>query len=165
THKHYRSTPKMKAILWDIIQCMQSLAIKKIGLEVKALKLLEASLEQMELSVKSARLPAISTEDIVKIQQAKKHLLEHLEQPITLKKLARELGTNTFKLKTGFRSMYGVSVIAYLREARMQKARKLLLESQMPIYLIALEIGYTNSANFTTTFKKRFGYSPRSLRN
>jgi len=92
------------------------------------------------------------------------YLHQHLEESHTLKSLAQEVGTNTFKLKTGFKQLYRTSVFAFLREERLQKARELLYKTDLPVYKISALVGYKNHANFSATFKKRFGFPPSKLR-
>lgn len=161
---HPTATPEMKVIISDILNGMYAKPVRKMRLEGKALELLEASLEQVSSSDSGTGHIRFADSDLNKMRQARKYLLWNLGKQITLRSLAHEVGTNVFKLKKGFKLMYGVTVFEFLREERMQKARKLLRETQMPIYKIASIVGYYNPANFATTFKKRFGYSPRRFR-
>lgn len=163
--RHPALTPEMKAMVWEILQDMYIAPVRKIRLEVKALELLEAALEQISLNELGAGQLRLSDEDTEKIRKAREYLVQHLDSRITLKSLAREVGTNIFKLKTGFKRLYGATVFHFLWEERMQKARKLLLETHTPVHKIASAVGYHNPANFATSFKKRFGYPPSSLRS
>lgn len=60
----------------------------------------------------------------------------------------------------------GQSPASYIREIRLQKAR-LILESQTELTVseVALKCGITNLSYFSSTFKKRFGKSPRLIQN
>lgn len=158
-------TPEMKAMIWDIHQNMGTLPLRKIHMEVKSLELLTASLEQLSINKTGSDRQLLSDEDASNIQRAREYLLAHLDQQVTLKSLAREVGTNTFKLKTGFKQLHKVTVFEFLREERMQRARKMILESHEPVYKVASAVGYLNPANFATSFKKRFGYPPSKLRS
>lgn len=162
---HPMVTPAMKPIILDIIQCMYKDPLRKMWLEAKGLELLEASLKQVKAHSSRFKEVSLSETDLDKIKQVRKYLLKHLDNPGTLKSLAHEVGTNMFKLKKGFKLLYGVTVFEFLREERMQKAMKLLLESNMPVHSIASAIGYKNHANFTAVFNKKFGRSPRAIRN
>lgn len=52
----------------------------------------------------------------------------------------------------------------YLREARLDRARALLLENGTRVGEVALEVGFESPAHFTREYKRRFGTSPsRSL--
>jgi AraC-like DNA-binding protein len=52
----------------------------------------------------------------------------------------------------------------YVREARLDHARRLLLEAGNRVSDVALEVGFESPAHFTREFKRRFGVAPsRSL--
>lgn len=58
----------------------------------------------------------------------------------------------------------GVSYRQLLDNARCQRARALLLETEAPITQIAMSLGYTEPGNFTRAFERWFGCSPSALR-
>ncbi len=89
----------------------------------------------------------------------------NLSYPLNLKILAKHAGINTLKLKLCFKEQYGMPVMTFLRETRLQKAKKLLQETDYPIHRIAAVVGYPNPANFATAYRKRFKYAPRTIRN
>jgi hypothetical protein len=47
-------------------------------------------------------------------------------------------------------------VFEFLREARLQQAQRLLLSSALSIDEVALEVGFSGAANFSTAFRERF---------
>lgn len=51
-----------------------------------------------------------------------------MAEPPSLLELSRLIGLNDYKLKTGFKEMYGTTVFGYLREQRLEKAYRLLME-------------------------------------
>jgi len=52
----------------------------------------------------------------------------------------------------------------YLFRVRMEKAKHLLLSSDLKIYEITEQIGYLNTAYFIKVFKKHFGKTPQEYR-
>ncbi|KAF0803371.1 AraC family transcriptional regulator [Alcanivorax xiamenensis] len=102
-------------------------------------------------------------DDLV-FQSARAHLLRSIRTPPSLDDLARRVGTNRKRLNQAFKQCAGTTVYEYLREERMQEARRLLYQATMPVALIAEELGFSSSANFATAFKKRFGTSPFRFR-
>ena len=99
------------------------------------------------------------------ILKARKLLLQDLsKKPLSLRMLAKAVAINEFKLKAGFRQFFGVSVFDCLHEARMQKARVLILSTNEPLKQICGLAGYPRMTNFITAFRRRFGYTPGSLR-
>ena len=63
-----------------------------------------------------------------------------------------------------FRKVTGQTYIAYLTEARLQKAVELLNETDDKTYVIAQKVGYQEQNYFSYVFKKRFGISPTKYR-
>ncbi|WP_256441273.1 helix-turn-helix transcriptional regulator [Chitinophaga sp. HK235] len=72
---------------------------------------------------------------------------------------------NDFKLKKGFKEMFGNTVFGYMNQVRMEKAKLLLLEGKNSIADISFTVGYKNPQHFTAAFKKHFGYLPSELKS
>lgn len=106
----------------------------------------------------------VSNVDVLVFRAAQRMLHEDLAQPPDLMTLAKAVGTNARRLNEAFRSCAGATVFEYLREARMEQARKLLRETSLAVQVIASDLGYDNPANFATAFRARFGLSPRDYR-
>ena len=83
-----------------------------------------------------------------------------LSRHTTIEQLASELGAGATALKTAFKSVYGIPIYQYQKDLRLQKAQRLLRETELPVAAIATEVGYSNPAKFSSAFKKRFGLSP-----
>ena len=96
-----------------------------------------------------------------KIREARDLVISDLSAPPTLKDLARAVGTNEFKLKVGFKSMFGTTVYAYLTDFRMNEARKLLSNQQLNVKDVSHRIGYANPSHFIAAYKKKFGITPK----
>lgn len=107
------------------------------------------------------RLPVLRLVDIGKLYEIKDHLDRcYRNVDISIKMLAKAFGINEYKLKTGFKSLFGVPVISYLTRTRMQNARSLLLRKDETVLSVAEKVGYGYANNFTAAFKKTFGMSP-----
>ena len=99
-----------------------------------------------------------------KIYIAREIIDANIQKPLSLIKLALEIGTNENYLKTGFRHEFGLTVFGYLFERRMLVARQMLLDTSLPIEQIASIVGYTDPVGFYTPFRKRFGLTPTQFR-
>lgn len=95
---------------------------------------------------------------------ARVHLLKSLGETPDLQTLAVQVGTNSKRLNEAFKQCTGVTVFEYLREERMKEARLLLLKSGLPVREVALRVGFSSCANFSTAFKARFGCAPSVFR-
>lgn len=78
--------------------------------------------------------------------------------------LAHAVGTNPRSLNEAFRTHLRQTMFGFLREARLKEARRLLMETTLPVQQVGRLVGYPQAANFTTAFRERFGVSPRQLR-
>jgi two-component system, response regulator YesN len=59
-----------------------------------------------------------------------------------------------------FKKETGITYINYLTNIRVEKAKDLLLNSDLKVYEVAYEVGYDNPTYFSTLFKKLTGISP-----
>lgn len=108
--------------------------------------------------------PGVSVDAVV-FRAAQRLLLDNLAETPELTGLARAVGTNTRRLSDAFRQYAGTTVFDFLRAARMEEARRRLAETSLEIQVIANDLGFGNPASFSTSFRERFGMSPRQYRN
>lgn len=94
-----------------------------------------------------------------------RYLIENISEKHMLDTVALSMGTNRSKLAASFKGILGLGVFEYLRKIRMEKAKSLLITSNISIQQISFEVGYENSANFSTAYKKYYQLSPREQRN
>jgi AraC-like DNA-binding protein len=99
------------------------------------------------------------------LEKAQAILTEQFAQPPSLKELVRAVGLNEFKLKKGFRELFGHSVYQYALGIRMEHARHWVAETDLSITEIGRRCGYTNISHFTGLYKRHTGYSPLQHRN
>ena len=100
--------------------------------------------------------------DIKVIIEAKNQIREKLHENLTLRLLAKAVGTNETKLKSGFKKLYGKTFGEILREERLNQSRVLLKEGNLSIKEIALKCGYTSGSVFAKRFREKFGILPGS---
>jgi AraC-like DNA-binding protein len=112
----------------------------------------------------SSMSPRIRSSDIDRLHRAKEILLQDLENPPSLLELARLVGLNDYKLKSGFRQLFGTTVFGYLYQQRMKQAHELLQSSEANVTEIANQVGYTSLSAFSNAFKKFYGISPSQVR-
>ena len=71
---------------------------------------------------------------------------------------------NPTTLKTLFKSVYGSSLAAHMKEHRMERAAELLRESDMSVAEIANQVGYESQSRFSAAFKEYYGQLPKEYR-
>ncbi|MED1782225.1 AraC family transcriptional regulator [Brevibacillus fortis] len=92
------------------------------------------------------------------------HIHSHYQEPLTLDSLAQHFGYSAKNLSRLFKKQTGNSLIDFVIQVRIQKAKELLLHTEAPIQDIAEKIGYTDRLYFTRIFKKLTGTSPGHFR-
>jgi len=156
-------TPAMIVLVNQILQCSFANNIAKFYIEGKVMELLILALDRV--SGEDARAPIkLSSYDIDRLHEAKEIILGDFESKISLLQLAKKVCINDFKLKKGFKHLFGTSVFDYQQRARMEKAKELLEAKVLSIEEIAFMMGYDHVSNFNTAFKKHFGFPPGYLR-
>jgi AraC-like DNA-binding protein len=103
----------------------------------------------------------ISRHDYDKLHELKRYLEHNFLKELTLDGLARLSGLNTFKLKTGFRQLFAVSVFEMIRTLRMQYAQAQLKDNALTVGQVAHQLGYEHVQHFSAAYKKHHGYSPK----
>ncbi|GAA0305268.1 two-component system response regulator YesN [Gracilibacillus halotolerans] len=99
------------------------------------------------------------------LAQAKEYLDKNYGKTITLEGLADYIGISPYYLSKLFKDRYEVTVIEYVTNIRMKKAKAFLMDGSKSIKEIAMDIGYKDPNYFSRVFKKEFGVSPRGYRN
>lgn len=85
-------------------------------------------------------------------------------EPWTVEGLARIAGMSRTAFATRFNALVADPPLAYLTDWRMQLARRLLLESDLPIIDVAERTGYKSEASFGRVFKRHFNAPPAGYR-
>lgn len=157
--------PAMQVTLRQIIDCPYRGTTKRIFLESKALELLTLQLHQWtEQHNHSTGSRTLHADDVERLYHARDILMRDIQNPPSLMDLARQTGINDYKLKYGFRQVFGTTVFGYLQTRRMEQAKQLLAERQLSIAAIAHAVGYASQSRFCHVFKQRYGMTPIACR-
>ena len=78
--------------------------------------------------------------------------------------IANNLNMHQNYIGSVFKKIHNKSIIQYITELRMEKAKELLTYSDMKISEVAERIGYTDIFYFSKKYKAYFGYSPTNER-
>jgi AraC-like DNA-binding protein len=106
----------------------------------------------------------VEKEDIF-IQILRNIIMEHIaESGLNVVMLCELIGMSRTQLHNKIKALTGLSTSRFLRQVRMQEARKLLLETDLQIAEIAFKSGYVDPAYFTRMFVSEFGKTPSELR-
>jgi AraC family transcriptional regulator, transcriptional activator of the genes for pyochelin and ferripyochelin receptors len=149
-------------IINNLLTCPYQEAMRRFYFDNKMKELLFLLLIQKYSS--AALQTRLTRGDKAAIHEARNIIEAGIGKHITIGKISQQVGMNEFRLKNAFKQVFGIGMFEYMLQARMQRARLLLLETDKPIKEIAMLAGYTSIQNFQTAFKKYFNATPASLR-
>ena len=89
---------------------------------------------------------------------------ERIAYPWTLSELAQHAGLSRTALAERFRNAMGDTPLNHLRVLRMQRAARLLAETDHKLETVAAEVGYQDAFSFSKVFKRTAGVSPKVFR-
>lgn len=180
-------SPRQKQYLNDIVASAEKLLLPKSPLEIardggmdrspagtvaqeqtikNTIELLVLSLLESESTERSERVERYAqhlhrrhlTSEIISFLQ------ENLQDAIHLEDLSHRFSYSLSSIRRIFKEETGISVMDYLAQLRIEKAKVLLQEDTMSIQQIAAATGYSNLYYFSKAFKTRTGKSPTQYR-
>lgn len=92
------------------------------------------------------------------------YISENYKENLTLKKTAFDIGVTTSHLSRVLNSDEKPGFTEILNSLRINAAKRMLEQQNIPITEIALETGFGSIRNFNRIFKKYFGMNPRDIR-
>lgn len=99
------------------------------------------------------------------ISIAKKYIQENFSQPdISLHTVADEVNVSPNHFSTVFRQETGETFINYITKIRMERAKYLLITTDMRTSDVGYEIGYNDTHYFSYAFKRNTGMTPKEFR-
>jgi AraC-like DNA-binding protein len=154
-------SPHVAHLADQLKHCPYTGALRQLYLEGKAFELLVVHLDAADGDEKrSQSVSKLNADDIRCLHRAKELLNGMWREPPSLLELARMAGINDYKLKLGFKELFGTTVFGYVRGLRMNEARRILEQGQANVSEAAVRVGYSNMGYFSSLYRKTFGYNP-----
>jgi AraC-like DNA-binding protein len=151
-------TAQLAQLAADVLQPPKAAAAWDCWHHAKALEMVSHSLfvaDETELFCE--RTKRIGRERIVRVQEI---LLSDLENPPSLAELGKTVGCSPFYLSRMFRQETGVTISAYLRRLRMDRAAELIRAGEANVTEAAMTVGYSSLSHFSKAFAETFGCCP-----
>ena len=95
-----------------------------------------------------------------KLSQVIRGMEEAIEEPVSPSLLAQEVGLSTRQLERLFRRYLGRSPKRYYMEMRLEKARNLLMQTEMSVIDVGLACGFTSASHFSKCYRAQYGTTP-----
>jgi AraC family transcriptional regulator len=99
-----------------------------------------------------------------RLRKVRDLMVTHLEDAFSLTRLAQEAGLSEFHFSRAFKRTTGFKPSQYFINLRMERARRLLRETNRSIIEIGLNVGYTSPSHFARIFHREVGISPSRYR-
>ncbi|MAX82302.1 MAG: hypothetical protein CL843_19260 [Crocinitomicaceae bacterium] len=139
---------------------------QRLMLEARILELFSMQLEELSIASYSlSRHVRISAYEKQQLEMAAQEIKANLDHPLTIQELSKKVGMNEFKLKKMFKLYFGTTTFRYLTDYRLNIAKQYLLDTSISVAEIADKIGYAHQQHFTTAFKRKYGVTPKRIRN
>jgi AraC-like DNA-binding protein len=153
---------EMTRIVYELLRCPYDENLRKLYFENKVNDFLfEMLVESSKEDTSSNKLTQKENDSLFK---ARDIIMADITQHFSIREISQKVQLNEFKLKTGFKQVFGTGLFEYLLKIRMEKAYQLLTETNKPIKEIASLTGYDYLTNFIAAFRKHFTQTPGEVR-
>jgi transcriptional regulator of acetoin/glycerol metabolism len=98
------------------------------------------------------------------LRRVKEHVESHLDDCITLEALAATAGLSMHHFARAFKHSTGLAPHQYLLQQRIERARDMLVRTEIPLSEIALATGFSDQSHFARQFRQFIGMPPKEFR-
>ena len=92
------------------------------------------------------------------------YILQHLSEPVTTEDIADALFMSRSYVSRCFRKEAGVTLQQYIRDKKIEEAKRLLLYTDKPVTSISVYLGYSSPGHFSRVFRESTGKTPMEYR-
>lgn len=98
------------------------------------------------------------------VEEAKEYINRHFQEEISMKELAEQFYLNPYYFSQLFKKKTGETYQNYLTTVRVNRAKKLLKETDLKVYEICNLVGYQDMGHFNRVFERQAGVRPGEYR-
>jgi len=99
-----------------------------------------------------------------RLRRAIEFMHDNFDRELALEEIAAAAYLSEYYFARLFKQITGLTPHVYLANLRLERARKLLADTALPISEIAATVGYQSQSHFTKMFKSITGVTPRAYR-
>lgn len=131
--------------------------------------ILKSAIDKIDYFRRKKSIKNITQNETIEIDEENNLIKEYLEKnmfsiDLSLSKMAEDIGYNSNYLSVLVKQIYGLTFQDYINKKRMEKAKILLLSTDMKNYEIAENIGIEDVNYFVTKFKKYYNITPKQFK-
>ena len=109
---------------------------------------------------RAADLPSTPTVSHQRMRQLIEFIEANLDQPLTLDAMATQIGMSPLYLARAFKAAVGQSPHQYVLARRIERAKELLRNTEMPIIDVALSVGFSSQSHLSHWMIRHTGVPP-----
>lgn len=156
-------------LIKDLYEEMQAIGSSRLREAVEAVyqaESLRTICEITEKCIQEFEKMCEQTENNVRsdIDQVKKYIAYHVDEDLSIDKLAAKVYLSQGYLSYIFKKETGMNLSRYIKQCRMEKAKELLKTTNMKIVQICEKTGFSNVSYFCQSFREYCGVSPEKYR-
>lgn len=125
-----------------------------------ALEFLALAIDCLHKYLEHGHMIRLEKKDIATLARVRTYIETNIANPPSLEMLCRKFCLNSFKLKKGFKQVYGMTISGYIQYYRLNYAYNGLLQGETNVSESAWAVGYTNVSHFIAAFRRQFGFTP-----
>lgn len=153
----------LRRIAWQVLEPPPAAGLAALMLESRALDLLGALVEAVGEATPQG-VDALRARDLERVKAMRERIDTDPASIVSLTGLAEEFGVSASKLKRDFFSAFATCAGAYVNERRLLLGRALIEREGLSVSEASYRSGYGHPTNFSTAFRRRFGFAPSKLR-
>ncbi len=108
------------------------------------------------------KISSLKSED--RIRAVLQYVETHYQEPMTETDIAEKFYFSPSYFSHYFKKCTGETFLKYLRDYRLEEARAKLINSDTPVYRIAMECGFSDDRRLIIAFKQKYGITPLQYR-
>ena len=98
------------------------------------------------------------------LQELISFIEQHLDHPLTVDDLAQRVHLSPYHFIRRFQAAFHQTPHQYVINRRLEKAKALLANSELPVTEICLTVGFESLGSFSTLFRRQVGWAPSVYR-
>ena len=125
---------------------------------------IESVKQSVGFLLSSVTSPKSQEQEASYVERAKTYIMENTDKLLTVRDVSEYISLNPEYFTRLFKKETGYNIKDYIIQCKLTVAKDLLTNSNLPISMVALELGYGNFSHFTQMFKRIEGITPKEYR-